>query len=205
MKISKVTWMCLIAGVFIIAGVSLGMARSQQTDQQQELQEKLANANARLSAIKIENLIEQQETLTSEINSYEAQTAETMELLSYSSDSIDTTAEILAEGQRQGVEINEISSPGVSSQVVEGNTCQTLALNLLVTGNVGNISAFIQGLSTTFPTSVIKSLQIEIIGPSPDSADLLGNTAGSKTSDMKCATARINMVIYNYKARIDVE
>jgi hypothetical protein len=206
-KISRTTWICLVAGIFIIAGISLGMARSQQTDRQQQLQDKLTQANLSLSQIKVDELIEKKETLTSQIGSYEAQTAETLAILAYSKDSIDVTAEVLAEAKKQGVDIDEISSPGTSTEVLDGNTCETLQLNLRVAGDIRNISDFVCGLSKTFPTSVIKSVQIDIKQPSAESSPKISGAEASgmteqEDGDSNNTAVSINMVIYNFKGKM---
>jgi hypothetical protein len=206
-KISRTTWIFLIAGVFIIAGISLGMARAQQTDQQQQLQDKLTQANLNLSQIKVDELIEKKENLTSQISSYEDQTAETLAILAYSKDSIDITAEILAEAKKQGVDIDEISSPGTSTEVLDGNTCETLQLNLRVTGDIRNISDFVCGLSKTFPTSVIKSVQIDIKSPSAESSAEISAAEASGITEQEGSASNdtsvsINMVIYNFKGKM---
>jgi hypothetical protein len=201
-KISKTTWICLIAGIFIIAGITLGMSRSQQTDRQQKLQEKLTQANLKLSQIKVDELIDQREALASQVSSYETQTAATLELLNYSGDSIDTTAEILAEGQKEGVDIDEIVSPGVSSQKLDGANCEVLQLNIQVSGSIPNISSFISGLSKTFPTSVIKSVQLEIPPPPTEIAYTeKESTAIVQAAVPKKSTVRLNMLIYNFKGK----
>lgn len=201
MKISKTIWICLVCGIIVIAGILLGTSRTQQTGQQQQLQEKLAQANLKLSQIKVDELVEQKESLAGQISSYESKTTETLSLLTYPHDSIDTTAEILAEGKKQGVDIEEITSPGISSEKLDGSTCEVLQLTLQVSGNLRNISGFISGLSNTFPTSVIKSVQIDIAPPATKTAYDEDQSAATKEVAVINPTVRLNMVIYNFKGK----
>lgn len=214
MKLGKTSLIFLTAGIFIIVGISLVMSRSQQTDRQNQLQEDLTQANVKLAQIKLDGLIEQKDTLTRQIASYEAQTAENKALLTYSKDSIDTTHAILEEAKKQAVDIIDLTSPGISTEQLEGNPCEALSFNLRVKGNIRNIADFTCGLSNTFPTSVIKSVNMEIQPPQPaPTASPLAETlaphapspAPSPTPDLqlpaKNTTVNINLVIYKYKGK----
>ena len=169
MKLGKTSLIFLAAGIFVIIGISLIMTRSQQTDRQNRLQDDLTQARVKLAQIKLDPLVEQKDTLIRQISTYESQTAESKALLTYSGDSIDTTNTILAEAQKQAVDIVDLTSPGVATEELDGNKCETLSFNLRVKGNIHNIADFTCGLSNTFPTSIIKSVQIEIQPPQPDS------------------------------------
>jgi hypothetical protein len=217
LKLSKTSWIFLAAGIFLIVGFSLIMARSQQTEQQNTLQEDLRKANLNLSQIKLEDLTAQRDALTLKIDEYETQTAETRAILTSSKDSIDTTDTILEEAQTLGVYIKDLSSPGVATEVLDGNTCEILSLNIIVRGNIRNIADFVRGLSKTFPTSVIKSMQIKISPPSPTPTGVpiaaKAVSADSPESDPPAepdiftetppedSEININLVIYNFKGK----
>jgi hypothetical protein len=217
LKLSKTSWIFLAAGIFLIVGISLFMTRSQQTDRQNSLQEDLRKSNLNLSLIKLDELSEQKGTLTRQIAEYESQTAETKAILTSSKDSIDTTNAILEEALTQGVDIKDLSSPGVTTEMLEGNSCETLSINIMVRGNILNVAGFISALNKTFPTSVIKSMQLNIQQPSPTptgvtvqaektpagipAADSAPGRELPEEAPAKDTTVNINLVIYNYKGK----
>jgi hypothetical protein len=221
-KLSKTSWIFLIAGVFLILGISLVMTRSQQTNDQNKLQENLKLANAKLALIKTDELTAQQEKLTTQIADYEAQTVATKAILAYSQDSIDTTTTILGEAREQGVDLLSITSPGRTTELLDGNPCETLALKVRIKGSTHNIADFIYSLSKTFPTGVIKSIDMNVAAttgepaeeydPAPqDTLKTKAETAPETTLEPPMTTLAevvtggttvdISLMIFNYKAK----
>jgi hypothetical protein len=221
-KLSKTSWIFLTVGIFVIVGISLILTRVQQTDQQNKLQADLTQARLKLAAIKVDELILQKGNLTRQIADFESQTQETKAILTSSKDSIDTSAAVLDEAQNQGVKIVSLTSPGLNYEMLEGNKCETLPLNIRVRGNILNVADFVRALSRVFPTGVIKSIQLNIeeINPSPttlpsgdedeqlDRAPVEVNDAGVAAGPPdpegqlpQDANITINLVIYNYKGK----
>jgi Tfp pilus assembly protein PilO len=217
LKLSKTSWIFLAAGIFLIVGFSLVMARSQQTEQQNTLQEDLRKANLNLSQIKLDDLTAQKDDLTLKIDEYDTMTAETKAILTSSKDSIDTTNAILEEAQTRGVYIKDLSSPGTATEMLDGNSCEILQLNIIVTGNIQNMADFVRGLSKTFPTSVIKSMQMKISTPSPTPTGVPIQAEEVSAASPESSPApdqeeteetpredteiNINLVIYNFKGK----
>jgi hypothetical protein len=184
------------------------MTRSQQTDEQSRLQTDLNQANIKLAQIKLDELTTQKDTLTRRIADYESQMATTKNLLTYSKDSIDTTSAILEEAQKQEVFITDLTSPGTTTEVLDGNTCEILTLNIRVKGSIQHIADFIFGISKTFPTSVIKSVELDIQPPSAETEVPTLNEIDEPTPEVtpekapvKDTSVSINLVIYNYKGK----
>jgi uncharacterized membrane-anchored protein YhcB (DUF1043 family) len=59
LKLSKTSWLFLTIGIFIIMFVGLGAVRFQQINQQNQLNEELALAEAKLNEFQLEQLSSQ--------------------------------------------------------------------------------------------------------------------------------------------------
>jgi hypothetical protein len=83
------------------------------------------------------------------------------------------------------VNITNMSSSDVSSQIIEGASCNALSLNTRVVGNIDNLIAFITQLNDDLINAVVNSVSIAIPTSNSD------NTA----------SADIRIVIYTYEER----
>lgn len=180
MKLSKTSWIALIMGIIVIAAVSLGWTYSQQNEQQNKLDSKLAQAKKNLAQIKFDDLNAQRDQLTQQIEQTNSQLADVKTKLSSSNDSIDATNIILDDAKSYDVDILEMSSSGLSTEDLAGTRCQTLSMVIKVQGNIQNIADFAASLNRRFPTSVEKLIQLDRLTE-------------------KDYSANFSLVIYNYK------
>lgn len=194
MKFSKTSWIFLAVGIVLIAGISLGWIYSQQNDQQQQLATQLSQAKIRLSGIKTDDLQARKEQLTQQIGQYNVQLADAKTRLSSLKDSLDVTNTLLADAKNYGVDVVEISSPGLSGENLSGTNCEILAVALTIKGDISRIAGFVYSLSQIFPTSSIKSVQADVEKTAP-----AASPSPSEPTTVKTTTATINLVIYNYK------
>jgi hypothetical protein len=102
-------------------------------------------------------------------------------------DSIEATETLLQVVEAQGLEIIEISSPGLSSEDLEGSAYSVLVLTVVVEGDVPELVHFISVLSSKFPTGVLES--IDIIDPAVAEGEA-GSTEPS---------ASLSLRIYSYE------
>ena len=72
LKLSKTSWLVIAIGILVVVGIGLGMVRSQQVDEQSELNEKLALAKSNLERVQPEKFPSQQAELEERLYPIEA-------------------------------------------------------------------------------------------------------------------------------------
>jgi hypothetical protein len=195
-KFSKSSWIFLVAGIVIIAGISLIMTRTQQTDQQKKLQAELDEARQKISQIKIDDMVLQKTQLTQQLTNYNSDQKNIKTKLTSSLDSINVTGSVLEAAKEYSVNIKEIVSSGVSSTDLGGIKCEALSVNLRAGGSLRDIADFVGNLTRIFPTGIIKSAEIEIKETTP-----LSGSDIPLESPVEKATVNVNLIIYNYKGK----
>ena len=182
MKLTKTSWLIIIIGVFIIFLVGLGVIRSQQVGEQNELNEKLAVAQSKLQAIQPERLSHRQEELEQQLSETISQSKTGRAILSQPIGSISISDILFDIAEANNVEVAEISSSGMAQNKLEGVSCLALPLTTRVEGEITDLVGFITQLNEDLATGAIQSLEISI----------------PATADRK-PTAKIQMVIYTYQ------
>ena len=183
MKLSKTSWLLLTLGIFVIALAGLGTVYYQQVNQQDRLNEELASAQLKLKGIKLEQLSNQQGELENRLSQTISQPETAKTVLSQPTGSIATSSILFDTAAAYGVEVTEISSPGLTSGDLEGITCSILPLTVRVEGDVSDLVSFLTKLNDKLTTGIVKSVAIII----PET------TSEEKTS------ANIQLVIYTYQ------
>ncbi len=180
MKLSKTTWLIIAIGIFIVVGIGLGMVRSQQADQQNQLNEKLILAQSRLEQIVLEKLSSQQAELEKQLSQATSQFETVKAKLSQPVGSTAASSMLFDVAEAHGLEVTEITSTGPASGDLEGITGSILTLTAMVNGNVPNLVSLVTELNSSLKTGVVKSITITI----PET------TSGDNIS------ASINLIIY---------
>ena len=183
MKLSKTSWLMLTIGIFIIAFASLGIARFQQVQEQNQLEAELSVAERRLDNFQLEQFYSQKNELEEQLDRAISQLKAAKDNLGQSIESIEVTDSLFEIVKACGVEVTEISSSGIASDKLEGITCSILRLAIRVEGDVPNLISFITKLNDDFTSGVVKSAEITI----PE-------TAGADKS-----LADIQLVVYTYR------
>jgi hypothetical protein len=195
-KWGKTGWLLLIAGIIIFAGISLGMTRAQQADQQKSLQMQLNQARQRIARIKLDDLAAQKGQLSQQLTYYNSEQKKIAAMLTCSMDSIDVTNAILEDSTDYSVNIEQITSSNISTTDLAGIKCEALSLNLKASGNIRNIVDFVVGLNHRFPTGIIKSTAIDI-----NNLSAAPNNVSATETPIENAQVNVNFVIYNYKGK----
>jgi len=183
LKLSKTGWLLIITGVVIIITAGLGVVRSQQIRQQNQLNEELALAQSRLNGIQVEPLTQRQAELEGQLSQTMAKAETARATLSQPLSSITLSDTLFTVAEDNYVEILEISSPGLGGEEVAGVTCSVLPLALTVSGNLTDLVSFITELNDNLATGVVRSVEINV----PE-----------MTSEVK-PSVNIEMAIYIYK------
>lgn len=195
MKLSKSSWIILALGIVLIAGISLGMSRSQQAEQQKQLTEKLAQAKAKLATINIDELTGQKNRLTQQVEQYSTQTESVKQNLFAAEDDIEATDIILESARSFQVEVVTITSPGAAFGELQGTQCRILPMKIQLNGDIDKLADFIYNLSQIFPTSIIQEVRLNNEEPATSGAgEKQPATAGTTSAD-------ISLVIYSYEGK----
>ncbi len=103
MKLGRTTVLSVTAGAFIIASAGLGMVRSQQVNEQNQLSEKLAQTQANLGRFNLEQLSSRQAELESQLSQATSQFEAVKALFSQAIGNVDITGVLFAIAKSDGV------------------------------------------------------------------------------------------------------
>ena len=161
-KLSQTTWLALGIGIFVIATASLGMAYSQQANQQSQLDEELSLAQLRLEKYLSEPPSSEKEDLESRLAQAESQLEAAMDTLSQPVESIDVSNIVFKVAQDCDVEIIEISSSFPTSKKLGDITFSSLPLRVRIEGDVPNLINFILKWTEKYSTGAVVSVEITV-------------------------------------------
>jgi hypothetical protein len=183
LKLNRTSLLVLTAGVFIIALAGLGLVRSQQVSEQSQLNLELELIQSRLESIQPGQLSSKQEELESQLSQATSQFEAVTAILSQPAGSVTASSILFDVAKAHGLEVTEVTSPGPTSDSLEGVACSVTSLTARVEGDVPNLVSFITKLNSHFTTGVVKSITITI----PETI------SGEK------ASADIQLVVYTHQ------
>lgn len=181
MKLSKTSRLILAAGIFIVVFASLGIARSQQLQEQEQLDDELTIAEMRLNKFQVKQLRQQQGELQKRLDESTMQLTAGKDKLRQTIDSISVTDEFFEIARSCSIEVVGISSSNIGSEELGNIVYSVITLNATVAGDTSNLISFVIRLNNDFTTGIVKSAQISI----PEMAD-------------DRPSANILMVVYAY-------
>ena len=181
MKLSKTSWLILAAGIFIVVFASLGITRSQQLQEQEQLDDELTIAEMRLNKFQVKQLRQQQGELQKQLDESTMQLTAGKDKLRQTIDSISVTDEFFEIARSCSIEVVGISSSNIGSEELGNIVYSMITLNATVAGDTSNLISFVIRLNNDFTTGIVKSAQISI----PEMAD-------------DRPSANILMVVYAY-------
>ena len=181
MKLSKTSWLILAAGIFIVVFASLGITRSQQLQEQEQLDDELTIAEMRLNKFQVKQLRQQQGELQKQLDESTMQLTAGKDKLRQTIDSISVTDEFFEIARSCSIEVVGISSSNIGSEELGNIVYSMITLNATVAGDTSNLISFVIRLNKDFTTGIVKSAQISI----PEMAD-------------DRPSANILMVVYAY-------
>lgn len=162
MKISKVSWLLIIAGVIIIAFVSLGMARSQQLANQASLSDELDALQEKLAEVESRGLSAQEVETQQKLTETEAMLKTTIEFLSPELESIAISDQIGVLAGKSKVTIVSIASGEKTATKLNGLTCEAIILNINAQGSPGALINYIQSLNDYFTTGTADNVTVNV-------------------------------------------
>jgi len=199
LKISKTSWLVLTAGIFVIAAASLGWARSQQVNEQNQLGEELSLAEWRLSELQFEELSSRQEELERQLSEIISNLEAAQATLSQPTVSVTANDTLFYIAEVCGVEIIEVNSSDPTRDEREGITYSVLPLTATVEGEAHNLINFITRLNDDFSNGVVKSVAINIPEGTEADAETEEEQSEEEESEVEKPSANISLVIYTYR------
>jgi hypothetical protein len=181
LKLSKTSWLVIIIGVFIILLAGLGIIRSNQVQEQNNLKDTLGLTQLKLQTIQLEQFPQRQEELEKQLSQTMAESESARSVLSQPIGSIMVSALLFDLAEANSVNITEVSSAGMTDSNLEGVPCLALSFGADVTGEVANLVNFITSLNNELRTGVVSSTEINI----PESGGM--------------PSARIQLVVYTHE------
>jgi hypothetical protein len=182
LKISKTGLLVIAIGVVVILVAVLGRGYLQQTGEQKQINDKLVSARQSLDRVPLENLLSQKAELEQQLEKGKSESEAAKATLPEPIDGVTLVSDLIQFAQAQGMEIVEVSSPGVAEEQVGDSTFPAVLLTVTVKGEINSLFSFATKLNSLTVTSLVKSFTLT----DPD-------MEGSDN-----ATARIELAVYNY-------
>ena len=162
MKLGKASWLMLTVGIIIVAFGSLGIARAQQVEQRDQVEEEITVAERRLDNFQLKQLYTQKGELEERVEETESQLEAVKDELGQSIGSIGVTESLFEIAAANDVEIVIISSTDISTGKLANITSSIARITLNVEGDVPDLIKFITALNNDFTTGVVISAAITI-------------------------------------------
>jgi len=174
----------------LIAFSSVGAARAQRIEEQDQLREELSVAELRLSKLSTQELSDQQAKLTEELRQATAQFEDVKAEFTQLTDSINASDRLFEIAQTCDVEITEVTSSSLTIERLEEIDYYALPITIRVEGQVAALINFINELSNSLGVGSVKSAAIS--APYSDAP-------GGEQQQPEAPTANIHLVIYIYE------
>ncbi len=177
MKFSKLSWLILSIGIFVIGAVILYVLYQQQTDEQDELNLNLTAANSSLPM-----LISESAALQSQLDALEAELAEAVAALNAVEAKLPKDIESSIYGDllfdiahNAGLNVWSFTATEPTRITMDGIAYETTTITMEVKNNLQKILLFIAQIEVEldFNTTTIDSVTIETIDGSDDDLEHL--------------------------------
>ncbi len=185
----------ILGGCVVVVALTVfaWSVRVQQQNQQRMLAGQLTVATKKLTSPQLEQLNAQKAELEKRLQALAKAKAYAVSI-SNSSKSVAATDMLMEAAAALGLEVKEVKTSGSQKEKIQGVEVVALPLSLTVTGEFWSLVNFVGALSKTFPTGVVKSVQIDI----PD-IPVQGTAPGSGRTGLEKSSVKIELVVYSYQ------
>jgi len=183
LKISKVGWLILSAGIFVVVLAGLGITRSGQIKEQGKLGTDLATYQMRLDKVDTTQGQIQLDELKQQLADSEQQLTDVKNKLHQKIKSVDVTDKFFEIAGYYHVNVTIMGTTTIAKDNYQGVPCSIISLTGSANGDLPNIINFIAGLNNNFNTGFVQSAQIAI----------------SENATSTDSSASINLVVYSYE------
>jgi hypothetical protein len=162
-KLSRTSWIILIAGILVVAFGSLGVARFDQFSEEDQLKQDLAAAEKRLEKSPIKDLTIQKKALEDQLAQSQSRLDEIQQSLDRNIANIDVTSQVINIVHGCNLTVVEINSVGVMDEKLVNVPCLVDRLEIVAAGDVDDLVNLVVTLNNSFDTGMVESA--EIINP----------------------------------------
>ena len=185
-KLSKISWLILGTGVFLVILVGLGVTRSTQLKEQSALDSELKTAQSLADKVQTADLQEQIQDLQGQIDEAKTQAEEAKLRLDQTVISADVDEKFFNIAQYSNVKIVNVSMTNISNDKVSGVDLSKTTVSSTVTGALSDIINFVINLNNGYPTCLVNSVSISM----NQDQEAVGQATGS-----------IQMAVYSYEVQ----
>jgi len=182
LKLSKISWLILSAGVFLVILAGLGITRSQQFQEENALTEELGLSEARLNNIQVAQLQQQNDELQQRIKDSQEQLDIVKERLHQPVESVDVTDKFFVIAENCDVLVMNLSTTTISENILGDIDCSSISISASVQGDLDDLIDFIISLNNGFATGCVRTAQISF----------------STTGIDEGLSSSIQMIVYSY-------
>ena len=183
LKLSKTSWLILSAGIFIVILAGLGLTRSQQLSEQNQLDAALASTTSRLNKLEASSLELEEAELQQRLDETMVEFEEVKDRLRQTVVSVDVTDELFRIAEYSNVEISSLTTSPQSNANLGPVSCLMTTINTNINGSTSDLIDFVINLNSGYTTGIVRSVNISI--PEETGSDN--------------ATAAISMSVYTYE------
>lgn len=183
LKISKTGWLVLSAGIFIVVLAGLGITRSNQNKERDQLSTDLATSQMRLDKMDIRQLQIQEGELRRQLADSEQQLADAKDKLRQKISSVDVTDKLFEIANDYSVNVTIMGTTSIAQNSYGGIQCSVISVSASANGVLSDIIDFIAGLNDNFSTGYVQSAQLKI---AEDPINKISNTS-------------ISLIVYSYE------
>jgi hypothetical protein len=159
-KLTKIAWLILAAGVVVVIFSSLAVAYFQQVDAKEQLDEEIELANRKLNALQLQELRSQQQELEQQLSDAISQIETAKAALSPSIENIAATDTVFETANDSDVEINEYKSADFNRGKLAEVIFSILPITTDIEGKLPDIIDFVINLNGNFTTGAVQSVDI---------------------------------------------
>ncbi len=182
-KFSKTGWLILATGIFIVVLAGLGIARSQQLQEQGKIKDELDISQKTLSNLQITDLTKQLAELKQKADEGQVQLNDAKQKLDQTVVSVEVTDEFFSIAKYCSVRVMSISTTPIIPNAYEGIGLSTTSVTAVAEGTLPDLINFVISINNDFTTGLVQSTQINI--PLPDSGDT--------------PSASVQVIVYSYE------
>jgi hypothetical protein len=187
LKLSKIAWLILSAGIFIVVLAGLGLTYSGQKKEQKTLTDELEVSRMRLekaddAGVQFQQISQLEERLTDS----QSRLTEAKQKLLQAILSVDVTEKFFQIAEASGVTVFNIGTTDIQNAVVDGVNCYKIGIHGTAKGKFSNLIDFIVNINQNYITGYIKTAQIAV-----------------GTEDLEDNTVNIQLEVYSSKGLKD--
>ena len=163
----------IIISALTVAVIVLYVVHSRQVDEQNQVNQELAQTESMLNGVQIEQMSLRKADLEQQLGQITAQFEAADAILSQPIQSFAVITALMDIAKENAVEINEVTLADKTSAELGEIPCSVMSLEVGVEGDVENLISFVTTLNSSFTTGLVESINITEIDGENTSAEMV--------------------------------